>query len=143
MPGVATRQRCARAGAMVAGSQTRRLCDLGHGGAAGVSLADACATCPDYRPVAFARGRRRVALPVLRPPCRWEGEVLEACTTCGGSAAEGRHVRECLSDATEAGRCTRGRNAGKDPDIASCLTCPGYAPPLPSPRPGPLPDAGG
>jgi len=57
-----------------------------------------------------------------RGPCRWEGEVLERCTSCGGEA---RSVRECLHDDDAADRCTRGPNNGA---VRSCLTCPFFEP---------------
>lgn len=57
-------------------------------------------------------------LPVL-PPCVHEGDVLEACQTCGPQG--GRHVRECDLH----GRCTR---EPVGPTVRACRACPDYRP---------------
>lgn len=64
-------------------------------------------------------------LPVTRAPCRHEGEVVNPAAC--GCAAKG--VRFCLHPAEpEWTRCTRGPNAGADPDVASCSACPLHEP---------------
>lgn len=74
---------------------------------------------PDSQPAAPVV-RSRAPLPTIRPACRWEGDIAQACPR----GDECLHVRHCLSDAPEWGRCTRGPNSRKDSDIGSCATCP-------------------
>jgi FkbM family methyltransferase len=64
-----------------------------------------------YRPPAA----ERTPLPV----CGFELEIQQEAP-CGCPL---RHVRYCGFEGHDATRCTRGPNDGRDPDIASCLTC--------------------
>lgn len=87
-----------------------------------------CKVCLRFATVqtlAAIAGRSRpkgtvTSLPVIRPPCKHEGVILESCKTCGGQSAELRHVRDCELYDT----CTRGPSA-----IRSCSTCSDYAEP--------------
>lgn len=77
---------------------------------------------PDGQP-APKPARAPQPLPTIRPPCRFEGEVSQACPR----GDECLHVRHCLSDAPDWSRCTRGSNSRRDADIGSCATCSHYA----------------
>jgi hypothetical protein len=99
-----------------------------------------CRTRPDYRaewarravtrslPVASTTAAHRAAvvtrpLPVVRVPCKNEGDVVEPCRGCG---SEGRHVRECdvfgLATYVACGKVKDGK------PIAVCQGCDSYVP---------------
>lgn len=58
--------------------------------------------------------------PVQRPPayvpCRWEGDILEHCP-CGHPH---KHVRHCMNDDQDDGRCTRITLGGEVPGCDRC-----------------------
>ena len=62
----------------------------------------------------------RALLPVLRSPCKWEGALLQECTSCGGDA---RSVFNCDHPDRDYDRCTRGN---PDSGFQTCATCPDY-----------------
>lgn len=64
-------------------------------------------------------------LPLPTVPCKYLGELLTPCTSCGGSRPE-RDVYACEHPGNEEGRCTRG-DPGKF-GAWTCGGCPNYAP---------------
>jgi hypothetical protein len=73
------------------------------------------------RPVDPNQGRVRLPL-VLRPVCRWQGDEVPGCKTCGGP---GSIPYYCDSPDDDADRCVRGRS--RDRTVRSCLDCPHYS----------------
>ncbi|WP_149113033.1 hypothetical protein [Limnoglobus roseus] len=77
-----------------------------------------------------------IPLPAARPPCLYEGPVVEYCTGCAG---EGRHVRLCDLAGADRDTCTRARVG---PAVQACADCPDWRPqeaPLPPFPPPPPP----
>ncbi len=72
----------------------------------------------------------RVALPLVRPPCSFEGaDVISRCTSCGGNSlkAESRHLRSCSHPSNPTGRCSRTYTA-PETDRWACDDCEHYSP---------------
>jgi len=57
--------------------------------------------------------------------CKWEGSVVEFCTSCCTAVAEQNHVRHCLHPSDSRETCTRGNQRAALP---MCSTCPDYTP---------------
>ena len=74
---------------------------------------------PDYSKTI---SRRIVVAAPQRPPCRFEGMLVERCPSCNKFLAEQRHVRECEKYDCN---CTRGPNNGV---VRCCGSCEGYEP---------------
>ncbi len=74
-------------------------------------------------PKVSASRSRYLSLPTT--PCKYLGELLTPCTSCGGGKPE-RDVYACEYPGNEEGRCTRG-DPGKF-GAWTCGGCPNYAP---------------
>ena len=61
----------------------------------------------------------RVALPVLRAPCPFQGDLHKECSSCGGPS-EARRTYFCDHESNDDGRCTRGNSQS---GLWTCATC--------------------
>ena len=107
------------------GAEGRIKFRLGKGscGASAPMMMMAMAEAPEAEGLAAAKAPPP---PRRSLPCVHEGNIVEACKTCGPK--EGRHVRQCLHPTADRDLCTRDRIG---PLVQACADCPDYEPAQP------------